>query len=51
MTPTGRRGFFDPRDVFLTLSLVVGLAWLRGRLLGYTEMWGDQALTLNAALE
>jgi len=48
-TPLRRR--FDLREKTLTLSLIVGTAWLRLRLLGYTEMWGDQALTLNAALE
>jgi hypothetical protein len=33
------------------LLLVGGAVWLRLRLLGYTEVWQDQALTLNMALE
>lgn len=32
-------------------ALIAGGLWLRLRHLGYTEMWGDQALTLNMALE
>lgn len=32
-------------------GLAIGALWLRLRHLGYTEMWGDQALTLNLALE
>jgi len=37
---------------FLTIGLWVGLIlWLRLRVLGYTELWEDQALTLNMALE
>jgi hypothetical protein len=51
VTRTPLRRLFDHREKLLTLSLIVGIAWLRWRLLGYTEMWEDQALTLNAALE
>lgn len=33
------------------VGLGLGAIWLRLRHLGYTEFWGDQALTLNMALE
>ncbi len=33
------------------LGLVLFVAWLRLRYLGYTEIWHDQARTLNMALE
>ncbi|MGH2524837.1 MAG: hypothetical protein ACRDH2_20205, partial [Anaerolineales bacterium] len=35
----------------LALALLLFAAWLRLRHLGYTEIWEDQAITLNMALE
>ncbi len=33
------------------MALALGAVWLRTRYLGYSEIWEDQALTLNMALE
>ena len=40
----------EPR-VILTLLLVVWALWIRLRLLGYSEIWWDQSLTINRSLE
>ncbi len=34
-----------------SLGLALAAVWLRTRHLGFSEMWEDQALTLNMALE